>query len=293
MSHPDPTYYHPSSCDCMGCEDRKGSAAAAAVGIVAVGGAVYAAHAVAPVVAAVAPVVAPVVAPAVAVAAVPFLAVSGIKYAINNHKHKSLIKKLHTDIICDYKKKIHEAIFDLNKILHNRPLPNHRNKPKPPDAPAFDAVVGISIIVSIILAICGLSILLIPIGLLLAIYTYYESQPSRVKIHNKYKEDKAQYDKDKAEYDAKFKKQFEDFMSILEPAKTKVENFIKEFEKWYNSNGYESTTAFNKKVCLQLKGPSTWILKKFNKIDEYKFNYHMDKEPVVSSIGHKIWNPKD
>lgn len=293
MSHPDPTYYHPSSCDCMGCEDRKGSAAAAAAGIAAVGGAVCAAHAVAPVVAPVVAVAAPVVAVAAVAAAVPFLAVSGIKYAINNHKNKGLIKKLHADTICDYKKKIHEAIFDLNKILHNRPLPNHRNKPKPPVGPFFYTVGGFSIILSIVLVVCGLPLFLIPIAAILAVYAYHENQPHRIPIYKKYKEDKAQYDKDKAEYDAKFKKQFEDFMSILEPAKTKVENFIKEFEKWYNSNGYESTTAFNKKVCLQLKGPSTWTMKTFNKVDEYHFKYYMDQEPKVSSIGHEIWNPKD
>jgi hypothetical protein len=272
MSHPDPTYYHPSSCDCMGCEDRKGKAALAAVQVAAVGGAVYAAHAAAPVVA---PVVA-AVAPAVAVAAIPVLAVSGIKYAIANHKHKEEIKKLHADIICDFDKKIAVAIDDLNKILYGL-----GNRPIPPDAPAFHAVVGISIIVSIILAICGLSILLIPIGLFLAIYTYYESQPSRVKIHNKYKEDKAEFDK-----------KFQEFIEKLMPLKKIAEDHINQFNIWYNNNGYEANTL-NKKVCLKIEGPSEFSLRYSRRVKRYKVGYKIGGEPKLKNMQHKWWNPPE
>ncbi len=284
MSHPDPTYYHPSSCDCQGCRDNQAAARALDATTEAVVEGAKAVAVVAPltvaglaVVGATAPLVV-AAAPVLAAAAVPVAIYGGLKYFSNYKDIKAEIEAKNAPIIDGYNQKINTLISELNS--------NYKNRPLPPVGTAFPFITFAFIIIGIILVFTTAYFLIFPLILMYGVYFSYESTPKRKKIHQKYKEDYAMWEKEYVIWEKEFDEKNSHIKNLC------IET-ISEFEKWYRTNDYRIsfTNSFfhnnvmnaGELVTLKLKNINKFYYKTRDTHQRYKMEYYHNGNPVPSS----------
>ena len=285
MSHPDPTYYHPSSCDCQGCRDNQADARASAAAAEALVEGIKTVAVAAPltvaglaVVGAVGPLVI-AAAPVVAAAAVPMAVYGGIKYFSNYKNLRAEIEAKNAPIIDEYNQKISTLISKLNS--------NYKNRPLPPVNTAFSFITFTFIIISIILFFTPAYLVIFPLVLMYGVYFYYESTPNRKKIHQKYKEDYAMWEKEYVIWEKEFDEKNSHIKNLCIEA-------ISEFEQWYRTNDYRIsfTNSFfhnqvmnaGELVTLKLKSISKFYYKTRDTHQRYKMEYYYEGIPAPSSF---------
>ena len=246
MSHPDPTYYHPSSCDCCGCQDRDaenfGKNLAALVTMpVAVAGIVLA----------------------------PIGRI--IDKAEENEK---VLKQKRDEIIVKNEEHISNMnnditllIDDLNNTCKSRPL-------APENPLAFFMATFFSAISILILIFSSYYLLCIPVIALYCIFYYYDNTQARKEMYKKYNED----------YKL-FEKELEGFMSILDPKIKICVEAIAKLDAWYAANDYilldrkdrvDVAQAWPEKIELNLAGPSHEFKRRYSDpkhFPKYKLKY--------------------
>jgi hypothetical protein len=245
----DPTYYHPSSCDCQGClaRDARIDAENFRENMELLGKAI----------------------------SLPF---KPIAYILDKQeKNEKALKQKRDEIIAKNEEqlsKLHNNIAvlidDLNDTCNSRPL-----APEPPAA--FAMATFAAVVSTLILAFSSYYLLCIPIIALYCIFYYYDNTQNRKEMYKKYNED----------YKL-FEKELEGFMSILDPKIKICVEAIAELDKWYSENDYilvnqkdrvDTAQAWPEKIELNLAGPSNEFKRwygsknKFSKFPKYKLKY--------------------